>query len=123
MNVKVRAAAILLVVAAALFAADITTFPDISGASTTVQVSAAVSYTGSCIWIQLQTPSTNASTVRVGDSATTSTRGLILPAGSGMYVPTRPINDQLTVQNQLHYLTNFYVWVATGDKLTVTCGL
>lgn len=112
--------ALLAILAALVYgqSASVTTFPDISGSSATVPLNA----TGSCVWVQIVAPAANAAISRWGDVTTGATRGGLLPAGSGQFLPPRPINDQLTVSSQLYSLASLYVYVASGDKITFVCG-
>ena len=118
MNRKLKALAVLITVSAALFSQ--TTRPvtraDVSGASTTVQIST----TGSARWVQLLVPSTNTGVSRWGDASTTVSRGGTLPAGSGQMLPPLPVASGNQVQ--LYDLTSIYVYVATGDSLTAVWG-
>jgi hypothetical protein len=85
------------------------TYPDVTGASTTTQLSA----TGGCTAIQLLAPTTNTSTVRWGDSSTSSTRGGVIAAGAGQFIPPNGAN--------YYPLSSLYVYVATGDKFQFVC--
>jgi hypothetical protein len=86
-----------------------TTLPDISGSSSTVQVATS----GAAQAVQFIAPSTNTGTARWGDSGTSATRGGILPPGSGQYIGPSNTTTSLAL---------LYVYVASGDKLTVIYG-
>lgn len=94
------------------------TFPDITGTGATVQIATS----GSAKWVQLITPSGNAGVARWGDSSTTSSRGGQLPAGSGQFFPPIPATNGGATQSQLYNLAAIYVYVGSGDKVTVVVG-
>lgn len=94
------------------------TFPDITGTAATVQVATS----GSAKWVQLITPSGNSAVARWGDSSTTSSRGGLLPAGSGQFFPPIPATNGGATQGQLYDLSKLYVYVGSGDKVTVVVG-
>lgn len=83
---------------------------DIVGANTTVQISA-TNITGR--WVDFVVTGTG--TVRIGDSTTTSSRGLPVPTGSGYSTP--PMNDQ--AGSPAYSLASFYAYVPTGATLSV----
>ena len=85
------------------------TYPDISGASTTTQLSTTLG----CDSLQLIAPAANSASVRWGDSSTSSTRGGVVPAGGAQFFPPSSSNYYL--------LSSIYVYVATGDKLQFVC--
>lgn len=91
------------------------TYADITGTGATV----AIATSGSAKWVQIVAPSANSATARWGDSSTTSSRGGLLPAGSGQFLPpvSRTVND--SVQVTLYQLPSIYVYIANGDKITV----
>ena len=84
------------------------TIPEITGDGSVH----AVSVTDNARFVQFVVPSTNASTARIGDSNTSSTRGVPMAPGSGFATPVLPIGSYYT-------LTNFYYYVANGDKLDI----
>lgn len=85
------------------------TIADITGTGAAV----AVAGSGSARWCQLQAPSTNTADVRWGDSNVSSSRGAGIAAGGGQMTP---------YQAQLYNLSSLYVFVASGDKVRITCG-
>jgi hypothetical protein len=87
-----------------------TVLPDISGTGSAVQVASTV---GGAAAIQFVAPSTNASTARWAFSSSVSaTFGGILPPGAGQFLPVVTPNS--------YPLSKLYVYVASGDKLTIT---
>lgn len=82
---------------------------DITGAASTV----AVASTGGARWIQIVAPATNSASVRWGDANTSATRGNIIAAGGGQMLPPLSGGDY-------YPLASVYVYVASGDKVTVT---
>ena len=92
--------------------AAINPLTDISGGSATVALEA----TGTDVakWIALLAPPGNSNNVRFGDSTTTATKGGLLVPGATF---TTPACDTC-----VYPLSGTYVYVATGDKLTVTWG-
>jgi hypothetical protein len=85
------------------------TYPDITGAASTTQLSATLG----CSSVQILAPSANSASVRWGDSSTSSTRGGVIAAGGGQYLPPAGSN--------YYPLSSLYVYVATGDKLQFVC--
>ncbi len=61
--------------------------------------------------IQFTTPTGNSGTARIGDSATSSSVGEALPAGSGQYEAPR--------SQGAYALNTWYVYIANGDTVTV----
>ena len=99
-------------------AAYVQTLPDITGTGATVQLASS----GSGKWVQVQAASANSGTARCGDSSATSSRGIRVPAGGGMFYPPLPINDQDSTQSRLYNLSALYCYVANGDVITVAVG-
>lgn len=89
---------------------SIQTETDITGTNATVAI---CSTCGTAKWVQIVTPAANAAVVRWGDSNTSSTRGAIIAAGGGQYLPP---------DGGPYSLPNLYVFIATNDKVTVTWG-
>jgi len=89
------------------------TLPDITGASTTTALSATGQTARTC---QLVALSTNSVVIRWGDASTTVARGAAIAAGGGQFLPPGGVGSPYAID-----LTTTYVYVATGDKLTVTC--
>ena len=89
------------------------TLPDITGAGTTT----ALSVTGqSARMCQLVALSTNSAVARWGDASTAVARGATIAPGGGQFIPPGGTSSAYAID-----LTTTYVYVATGDKLTVTC--
>lgn len=82
---------------------------DIAGGNSTVKIATS----GACTALQVQAASGNSATSRFGDSTTSSSKGLRLPAGSGMYISAAPPNFVT--------MSDYYVYVASGDTVTATC--
>jgi hypothetical protein len=97
--------------------ARITTAADISGSSATVQVATS----GSARWVQFIAPAANMNAVRYGDSMTSATRGGLIAAGGGQMLPPLPQNRSGDAAS-LYNLATIYVYVVTGDKVTVVWG-
>lgn len=102
---------ILLLIAFALTAQDrplnLRTQADITGAAATV----AIATTGGAEWVQINAPTGNAAVVRWGDASTSSTRGGIIAAGGAQFLPKIP--------GRTYQLPGIYVYVASGDKVSV----
>lgn len=86
------------------------TVPDITGTGAAVQVCATCN---GATWIQLTTLSTNTSVIRWGDSNVSASRGAAIAPGGGQLVPVTVVP---------YALSKLYVYIANGDKLTVTYG-
>jgi hypothetical protein len=61
--------------------------------------------------VQFTAPAANSGIARIGDATVTSSVGEALPAGSGQYFPPRAPGAWS--------LSNFYVYVASGDTVTI----
>ena len=90
----------------------INTLADISGSSTTVQLSTSPNTV--CKWIQVIAPPGNANAVRFGDSTTSPTKGLPIAPGGGYNTPS--------CDTCVYPLSAAYVYVVSGDKASVACG-
>ena len=93
------------------------TVPDISGTGSAVQLAA----TGTARWCQLVAPAGNTSVVRWGDSAITTSRGSIIAAGAGQFIPPM-VGPNPGGGSGVFSLSTVYVLVQSGDKITATCG-
>ena len=87
---------------------------DITGTGATV----ALSNSGTARFCQLNPLSTNSAVIRLGDATTSISRGVALAAGSGMFIPPSPGQNSAAPIFQLNAV---YVYIANGDKLSVTC--
>lgn len=87
---------------------NIQTQTDISGTGATVAICATCNQAK---WVQITALATNTGVARWGDSNTSSSRGAAIAAGGGQYLPTA---------GGPYYLPQMYVYVANGDKLTIT---
>lgn len=88
---------------------QLTSSVTIAGTSATV----ALTSSDAPYWVQFIAPAANSSHVRCGDSNTSSTRGLDLPAGAGMMLP--PISGGIRYNSMI----TMFCYVATGDTLVV----
>ena len=86
---------------------------DVAGNSAAQALSATGQTARTC---QLTAPLTNAANVRWGDSAITASRGSLIAPGGGQFLPPGGVGSAYTID-----LTTTYVYVVTGDKLSVTC--
>ncbi len=68
-----------------------------------------------CNWLQIIAPTSNAAAIRLGDSTTSATSGLSIPAGGGEMFP--PIGD-----TQYLDLALVYVYATGTDKVSVVYG-
>ena len=86
------------------------TVPDITGTAATVPLSATHTY---CTQVQITALVANASVVRYGGSSTSISQGSLIAAGAGqteVWDKPKPLD-----------LANIFVYIATGDKVAVTC--
>lgn len=91
-----------------------TTLADITGTGAPVQVQSS----GTARWVLFIALSTNAASVRVGDSNVSTSRGAPVAAGGGLLYPT--ITTQVGDQKQpLYNLSAIYVYIANGDKVAI----
>ena len=90
--------------------------PDITGTGATVQLTAS---SITVRWVQLVTPTGNAAVVRWGDSNVSVSRGAIIAPGGGQFVPPIPPNQNAPSQNTVN-LSTLYLYIASGDKVSVT---
>ena|SRR6185312_6795633 len=81
----------------------------ISGTSAKVAIHA----TQRCQWFSVTAAHGNLATSRFGDSTVSSSVGIELRADAGHFQPVIPFDS--------YTLSNWYVYVATGDTLTVLC--
>jgi hypothetical protein len=79
---------------------------DITGTNAAVQVATS----GTARWVQFVAAAANTAPVRVGPSTVTSTSGASVAPGGGLMLPYKGDNYQLP---------NLYVYVATGDTVSV----
>lgn len=99
---------------------------DKSGTSSAQQV-AASGYARWVLFVTCQTGTVgctaNANAVRVGGSNVSSTVGAPIAPGGGLFFPPVPVDFQQPVQTNNYYdLTAIYVYVVTGDKVSVLWG-
>lgn len=68
-----------------------------------------------CNWVQVVCPTSNATSMRVGDINTSATSGIAIPPGGGMMFPA--ISD-----TQYLDLALVYIYGTTTDKVSVVYG-
>lgn len=103
---------LFLVLAGALAAQYVTSVPqtiaDITGTGATVQLLAAST---NAQWVQFGALPTNTANVRWGDSNTAISRGMFIAPGGGQFL-SKTNTD----------LSQVYVFIGSGDKVSVTWG-
>jgi hypothetical protein len=106
----------LMFSALALAQSTLILFPlsDITGSGATV----ALSTSGTARFCQLIALPTNAAAIRLGDASTTISRGAAIAPGGGQFIPPSPGQNSAAPVFQLNAV---FVYIANGDKLTVTC--
>lgn len=98
----------LLLLICLLQGAEFSTLPDIVGSGATVQVTA-THFKG--ILVQLSCPTGNAAAVRWGGPSTAVDQGAAIAPGYGEFLPAK---------GSAYDLSEIYVYVANGDKVTIT---
>jgi hypothetical protein len=91
------------------FATALGTRTEITGTAAAVQIASS----GVARWVQFVADPGNAAAVRVGDSTVTSTSGARVAAGGGLLLPYQGAN---------YTLASIYVYIASGDKVSVLWG-
>ena len=66
-------------------------------------------------WVLIVAPAANASSVRFGDSTTSSTSGVVIPKGTSLLTPATSNAESLD-------LSQLYVLVANSDTVSVIYG-
>ena len=102
-SMRIILGAVLL---AALLFATVTTRTEISGTSAAVPIASS----GVAVWVQVIADPNNANAVRLGDSTVSTTVGARVAPGGGLMLPYK--GDQYS-------LAQIYVYVVTGDKVSV----
>ena len=97
----------------------VVTEADISGTGATVKVAAS----GAARWVRFGAPAANTAPIRWGDSATAVGQGSSISPGHEGGPPPIPINHQSEASAQVYSLASLYVYVANGDKCSITWGL
>lgn len=82
---------------------------EITGTGVAVQIASS----GTARWVQVIADAANTAAVRTGDSTVNSTSGAKIAPGGGFMRPP---------QGALYGLQSIYVFVATGDKVSVLWG-
>jgi hypothetical protein len=94
----------------ATFLPALGTRTEITGANAAVQVASA----GIARWVQFVADPANTSAVRLGDASVTATTGVRIAPGAGQMLPPQ--------EPGTYRLSDLYVYVATGDKVSVLWG-
>ena len=101
------------------------TVADISGSGTAVQIATS----GAARWVQISTCAAgtagctgNAAVVRVGDSNVSVSRGTVITPGGGQFLPPLLISSGGAPTDALYQLSTIYLYIASGDKASVTWG-
>ena len=94
------------------------TIADIAGDGAAHQITSAAGTRAS--WVQFVAPSTNSGIVRIGGSAITTTRGIPIAAGGGMFYPPLPADARDNSSDRRYDLTTVYYLIAVGDKLSIS---
>lgn len=95
-----------------------TSIPDITGDAATHQLQSS----GFAKWVLIIPLAANSAKVRIGDSATSATRGAEVAPGGGLFMPPFPIDTRQSVQQHRYDLSAIYYFAATGDKISVIWG-
>lgn len=95
----------------------VVTIADISGDGS----AHAIATSGSATWIQFVAPSANSAAVRIGDANITTSRGISIAAGGGMFLPavTRGPFDNQNSDTKYSLPATYYL-IQSGDKLSIT---
>lgn len=96
-----------LVLLSAAFLPGLGTRTEITGADAAVQVASA----GYASWVQFVADPANTSPIRVGDPTVTATTGARVAPGAGLMLPPKGTGA--------YPLNSIYVYVASGDKVSV----
>lgn len=97
----------------------LTTIPDIVGTSHAVQITTSAV---AARWVDFSAPAGNTHNVRYGDANVAAGRGSIIAAGKRVLLPPLPLDVRLAAINSFYQLASIYVYVQTGDTLSVTWG-
>lgn len=90
------------------------TMADITGTGAAVRIQTS----GTARWVEIVAQAGNAANVRFGDSAVTAARGIPIVPGAGQFLPFIPPRTGMNASN-LYDLSSIYVYVASGDKVSV----
>jgi hypothetical protein len=113
-RLKLKYCLLTLVLAGLVFGQNLivpTTLADITGDGAVHAIAAG----GSARWIVFVALSTNVSTVRLGDSNITTTRGVPVPPGQSFSI----LESTSTFR---HSLSGWNYLIQSGDKLSITYG-
>lgn len=114
---------LLFILTLSLTATVTVSITDVSGDAAVHQVASS----GTARWIQFIAADTNSTTTctttsmagcpRIGDASISTSRGLALLPGAGMFLPQEENN-----QSGNYQLTDVYYLVQTGDKIQILLG-
>jgi len=88
----------------------------VTGSGAAVQLAAS----GTARWVQITALAGNSATVQVGGSNVSTTIGVPVAAGGGMFFPPMPFDSRLATNQSYYSLSNIWVYVANGDKVNFT---
>ncbi len=91
----------------------ITSTAQVTGSGASFQLAAS----GTARWIQVLAATGNSGTVNCGGSNVSTTIGVLIPAGAGMFFPPMPFDSRLATNQSYYSLANVYCYVANGDKV------
>jgi hypothetical protein len=97
-------------------AVTITSPAQVTGSGAAVQVAAS----GTARWIQITALAGNSATVQVGGANVSTTIGVPVAAGGGMFFPPLPFDSRLSTSQSYYPLSGIWVYVANGDKVNFT---
>lgn len=94
-----------------------TSYAEITGDSSPHQLAS----TGTCRSIQFIMPTANTAAVRIGDSTTSSTKGVPIAAGAGLFLPPLTLDTRGGADQRYYDLSALYYYAVTGDKVDFIC--
>lgn len=75
---------------------------------------------GTARWIQVNAITGNSATVNCGGSTVSTTVGVPIAAGGGMFFPPMPFDSRLSLNQSYYSLATVFCYVANGDKVNFT---
>lgn len=75
---------------------------------------------GTARWIQVNAITGNSATVNCGGSTVSTTIGVPIAAGGGMFLPPMPFDSRLATNQSYYSLATVSCYVANGDKVNFT---
>ncbi len=91
----------------------VTSTAQVTGSGASFQLAAS----GTARWIQVLAATGNSGTVNCGGSNVSTTIGVLIPAGAGMFFPPMPFDSRLATNQSYYSLANVYCYVSNGDKV------